>query len=95
MPLLQVLSSGNERMWVEGCLSIPGYTALTRRPSDITVRYQDLDGVWHQGDVHGFPALLFQVCVAEGHGWRCTGDRARSLDGCSLSRVLSTIANRA
>lgn len=44
----------------EGCLSIPGITATVRRPSRITLRWTDLDGVTHTREMDGAEARIAQ-----------------------------------
>lgn len=44
----------------EGCLSFEGWQAVRRRYTDITARWQDEDGRWHEEHLHGWPARIFQ-----------------------------------
>ena len=44
----------------EGCLSIPGISESVVRPKSVTVRYQDLQGEWHEEHLEGFNARVFQ-----------------------------------
>ena len=44
----------------EGCLSVPNQYADVSRPARVTVRYQDLDGVWRQIDGDGLLAACLQ-----------------------------------
>lgn len=44
----------------EGCLSLPELFADVKRPVEITVRYQDLDGVDHELTDDGFLARIIQ-----------------------------------
>lgn len=44
----------------EGCLSVEGWQAVRRRYLDITARWQDTDGTWHEEQLHGWPARIFQ-----------------------------------
>ena len=43
----------------EGCLSIPEYYEEVERPSEVKVRYQDLDGKTHEITAKG----LFATCI--------------------------------
>lgn len=42
----------------EGCLSLPDITANVRRPTEVTVRYTDLDGHSRSVDAAGFEARV-------------------------------------
>ncbi|WP_313616978.1 peptide deformylase [Agrobacterium sp.] len=44
----------------EGSVSMPGYTDEVERPSSIRLRYQDVDGVFHEEDAEGFHAICIQ-----------------------------------
>lgn len=44
----------------EGCLSVPGIYGFVKRPSEIVVRYLDLDGKVHEEVVSGLKARVFQ-----------------------------------
>lgn len=44
----------------EGCLSIPGITAVVTRPTDITLRWTDLDGTVQEQDLTGIEAICAQ-----------------------------------
>lgn len=44
----------------EGCLSLPGISESVKRPKSVTVRYQDLQGEWHEEKLEGFNARVFQ-----------------------------------
>lgn len=44
----------------EGCLSIPGVSALVTRPVAIRVGWQDLDGAAHEANLTGFDAICAQ-----------------------------------
>jgi len=43
----------------EGCLSIPEYYEEVERPSEVKVKYQDLDGKTHEVTANG----LFATCI--------------------------------
>lgn len=44
----------------EGCLSFDGYQAVRKRWLDITAEWDDEDGKHHSGQLHGWPARIFQ-----------------------------------
>ncbi len=44
----------------EGCLSIPGVVVPVRRPAEVTLRWQDLHGEWHEQRFDGFSAACVQ-----------------------------------
>ena len=44
----------------EGCLSLPDQYADVIRPQSVRVRYQDLEGGWHQIDADGLLATCLQ-----------------------------------
>jgi len=46
---------------IEGCLSLPGlYHEAVERHAQLRVRYQDLDGAWHERAVEGRFAVVVQ-----------------------------------
>ncbi|MDD3243125.1 MAG: peptide deformylase [Eubacteriales bacterium] len=44
----QILRTEGEREWTEGCLSVPGYWGLTKRPEKVWVRAQNRNGEWFE-----------------------------------------------
>lgn len=46
--------------FTEGCLSIPNQTSRINRPSEVTLRWQDLDGAPHTETFTGFAAVCVQ-----------------------------------
>ncbi len=44
----------------EGCLSVPGYYASVKRHETATMRYQDLDGNYHEREAGGLLAIGMQ-----------------------------------
>jgi peptide deformylase len=50
--------STEQEVMTEGCLSIPGLHMDVRRPVSIQIRYQDLDGQWHEEKASGFRARV-------------------------------------
>ena len=56
----QVVAHADARVDVEGCLSIPGIYADVERAASLTLRYQDLDGAWHETPAEGLHAKAVQ-----------------------------------
>jgi peptide deformylase len=56
----QVVAHADGRVDVEGCLSIPGIYADVERAASLTLRYQDLAGVWHETLAEGLHAKAVQ-----------------------------------
>lgn len=57
----EVIESGEELIAVEeGCLSFPGLLLKVKRPKNVTVRYQDRDGVVHTEELTGLASRCFQ-----------------------------------
>ncbi|MBW6455744.1 MAG: peptide deformylase [Trueperaceae bacterium] len=56
----QLVDHAGSRVDVEGCLSIPGVYADVERAAMLTLRYQDLDGVWHEEPAEGLHAKAVQ-----------------------------------
>lgn len=48
-----IVAARGTRVGVEGCLSIPGVYADVERAADLTLRFQDLDGTWHETEASG------------------------------------------
>lgn len=59
----------------EGCLSIPGRLTPVRRPAEVTVRWQDLEGRPHEERLSGFAATCIQHEIDHLDGILCI-DRA-------------------
>ncbi len=51
---------GGEEELEEGCLSVPGYRAVVRRPRIVTYRWQNLDGKMHEKRAEGLEAVCIQ-----------------------------------
>lgn len=49
-----------EQIHMEGCLSIPTYEMKRKRPLQLTVRFQDVLGVWHSLTATGLLARTIQ-----------------------------------
>ena len=57
----EILSRSGEQPGVDGCLSLPGlFTEDLQREYDITVRYQDVAGEWHERSATGHFAWVIQ-----------------------------------
>ena len=56
----EIAESGGECFEEEGCLSVPDFYAQVHRNSEVTVRYQDLDGANHQIEADGLLAIACQ-----------------------------------
>jgi peptide deformylase len=56
-----VVGASEERVTrEEGCLSIPGRLSRVTRPSEVSLRWQDLDGGTREGSFGGFAATCVQ-----------------------------------
>ena len=55
-----IVALRGSRVDVEGCLSIPGVYADVERAADLTLRYQDVDGAWHETEADGLFAKAVQ-----------------------------------
>ena len=54
-------AQGGTQTGIEGCLSLPGlYHDAVERHAVLSVRFQDLDGVWHERTVEGRFAVVLQ-----------------------------------
>ena len=53
-------SSADLTEYPEGCLSFPGDECTIKRPSCVTVRYQDVAGTWIEEQLQGLEARCFQ-----------------------------------
>ena len=57
----EILDPAEELMsYQEGCLSVPEIYADVDRPATCRVRYQDLEGQWHEEDLDGLMATCLQ-----------------------------------
>ncbi len=57
----EILSVSADMMrHVEGSVSMPGFTEEVERPAAIHVRFQDLDGEFHESTAEGFHAVCIQ-----------------------------------
>ena len=55
----EILESQGQQTAEEGCLSIPGYSGVTRRPARVRVRGQRLDGSYFEMEGEGLLARAF------------------------------------
>lgn len=56
-----ILDQSKEKIcWEEGCLSVPELWEEIERPRSVTVRWQDLDGVFHERLFEEFDAVVVQ-----------------------------------
>jgi len=57
----EIVSAGDAtQVMDEGCLSLPGVIVPVQRPSEVTLRWQDLDGARHAETFTGFAATCVQ-----------------------------------
>ena len=55
----EIISFSGEQTGPEGCLSVPGRSAIVTRPNEVTVRYQDRNGDEYEATAEGFLARAF------------------------------------
>ena len=55
-----IWASAEKSVHEEGCLSIPEYYEEVERPNAVKVKYQDLEGKWHEIDAGGLLATCVQ-----------------------------------
>ena len=51
---------GEEGLYKEGCLSIPGIGIDINRPEYVILKYQTLDGKWHENEFNGLLGRAIQ-----------------------------------
>ena len=56
----EIIETGGECSFEEGCLSVPGIYEEVKRPSYIRIRYQDLDGVDRELEAEEYLARVVQ-----------------------------------
>ncbi len=56
----EIVGGEGESCEEEGCLSVPGYYASVNRYRKATMRYQDVEGNWHERTSDGLLAIGFQ-----------------------------------
>ena len=59
----KITEFGGSAKDVEGCLSLPGFTADVVRPKWVKVEYQDKKGKLKKKRLTGFIARVFQACA--------------------------------
>lgn len=58
-PEMEYLTDQTKGYW-EGCLSVPGIRGYVERPQKIKLSYYDEQGQFHQVEIEGFLAVVFQ-----------------------------------
>ena len=53
-------TGGDEELFQEGCLSLPGIALDVLRPEKVKLRYQTLDEQWHEDEFEGLLARAIQ-----------------------------------
>ena len=53
-------TSGDEKLFQEGCLSLPGIALDVLRPEKVKLKYQTLDEQWHEDEFEGLLARAIQ-----------------------------------
>ncbi|WP_127112852.1 peptide deformylase [Shimia sediminis] len=57
----EIVAVSDERVsGEEACLSIPGVSAEVERHAAVTLRWQDVEAVWHEAKLTGFAAICSQ-----------------------------------
>ena len=55
-----VATRGDEEVFLEGCLSLPGISLDVARPGKVTLKYQTPDEQWHENEFGGLLARAIQ-----------------------------------
>ena len=65
----EILEVSGEQYGAEGCLSVPGKYGMVKRPMQVTVKFQDRHGEWHERTAEGFTARAFchEIDHLDGH----------------------------
>ncbi len=65
----EIIAMEGEQDGPEGCLSVPGKYGMVKRPDQVTVKYQDRHGEWHERTAEGFTARAFchEIDHLDGH----------------------------
>lgn len=66
-PVIESSGGVIQKDW-EGCLSVPGIRGLVPRNTEISIRYQDRQGLIHRQVLHDFVARIFQHELDHLHG---------------------------
>ena len=65
----EIIAREGEQDGAEGCLSVPGKYGMVKRPMQVTVKFQDRHGEWHERTAEGFTARAFchEIDHLDGH----------------------------
>ena len=65
----EIIDRQGEQDGAEGCLSVPGKYGMVKRPMQVTVKFQDRHGEWHERTAEGFTARAFchEIDHLDGH----------------------------
>lgn len=65
----EIIAMEGEQDGPEGCLSVPGKYGMVKRPYQVTVKYQDRHGEWHERTAEEFTARAFchEIDHLDGH----------------------------
>jgi peptide deformylase len=55
-----VATDGDDKVFQEGCLSMPGIALDVIRPEKVTLKYQEIDGEWHEKEFEGLLGRAIQ-----------------------------------
>ena len=55
-----VATDGDDNVFQEGCLSMPGIALDVIRPEKVTLKYQGIDGEWHENEFDGLLGRAIQ-----------------------------------
>ncbi|MGC9371429.1 MAG: peptide deformylase [Paracoccaceae bacterium] len=84
----EIVSAGDAtRVMDEGCLSLPGVIVPVQRPSEVTLRWQDLDGTPHEETFTGFAAPCVQHERDHLDGILCTDYLPEDARAAALDRL--------
>ncbi|MCF6266109.1 MAG: peptide deformylase [Desulfuromusa sp.] len=56
----EIIAEEGDSLEEEGCLSVPGYWANVKRHAKATLRYQDINGNFHEREAEGLLAIGMQ-----------------------------------
>ena len=55
-----ISTDGDDKVFQEGCLSMPGIALDVIRPEKVTLKYQGIDGEWHENEFDGLLGRAIQ-----------------------------------
>ena len=55
-----ITTDGDDKVFQEGCLSMPGIALDVIRPEKVTLKYQGIDGEWHENEFDGLLGRAIQ-----------------------------------